>query len=240
MRLKNIPASVQMLLISILISLLTLVLFLLSKFVNRTNSQPIETWERAPITVIIDAGHGGEDGGTSGKNGILEKELNLDIAKKLNALFGAAGVNTVMTRSDDRLLYDPLSDYKGRKKILDMQKRLKIAYEYENAIFISIHMNSFPEEKYSGLQVYFSKNNAESERLAKSVQRTTAFYLMPKNNRKIKLGKDIFLLDRISSPAILIECGFLSNTKECELLCTEEYRNELAFWIFYSIISEIQ
>ena len=162
MTIKKIPSAFQMLLISLIIAILMLSLLFLSQLVNRSNRQPMVTWNESPITVIIDAGHGGEDGGTSGENGVLEKELNLDLAKRVNELFKAAGINTVMTRDEDRLLYDPLSDYKGRKKILDMQERLRIASKHDNAIFISIHMNSFPEKKYSGLQVYYSNNNTDS------------------------------------------------------------------------------
>lgn len=240
MTIKKIPSAFQMLLISLIIAILMLSLLFLSQLVNRSNRQPMVTWNESPITVIIDAGHGGEDGGTSGENGVLEKELNLDLAKRVNELFKSAGINTVMTRDEDRLLYDPLSDYKGRKKILDMQERLRIASKHDNAIFISIHMNSFPEKKYSGLQVYYSNNNTDSERIANAVQKTTAFYLTPANDRKIKIGKDIYLLDRLHIPALLIECGFLSNPEECARLSTEEYRNELAFWIFYAVIAEIQ
>ena len=240
MTIKKIPSAFQMLLISLIIALLMLSLLFLSQLVNRSNRQPMVTWNESPITVIIDAGHGGVEGGTSGENGVLEKELNLDLAKRVNELFKAAGINTVMTRDEDRLLYDPLSDYKGRKKILDMQERLRIASKHDNAIFISIHMNSFPEKKYSGLQVYYSNNNTDSERIANAVQKTTAFYLTPANDRKIKIGKDIYLLDRLHIPALLIECGFLSNPEECARLSTEEYRNELAFWIFYAVIAEIQ
>ena len=240
MTIKKIPSAFQMLLISLIIAILMLSLLFLSQLVNRSNRQPMVTWNESPITVIIDAGHGGEDGGTSGENGVLEKELNLDLAKRVNELFKAAGINTVMTRDEDRLLYDPLSDYKGRKKILDMQERLRIASKHDNAIFISIHMNSFPEKKYSGLQVYYSNNNTDSERISNAVQKTTAFYLTPANDRKIKIGKDIYLLDRLHIPALLIECGFLSNPEECARLSTEEYRNELAFWIFYAVIAEIQ
>jgi N-acetylmuramoyl-L-alanine amidase len=144
-----------------------------------------------------------------------------------------------MTRNDDRLLYDPLSDYKGRKKILDMHERLRIANSCENAVFLSVHMNSFPQEKYCGLQVYYSRNSIDSMRFAESVQGTVSKYLQPQNERKIKQGKDIFLLDRLKMPAILVECGFLSNKDECSLLSTEEYRDKLAFWIFYSIMCEI-
>lgn len=229
-----------MLFIAFVIAICTIGLLLLSSYVNRKQPNPIDVWKEKGVTVILDAGHGGEDGGASGKNGVLEKDLNLDLTKRICDLLDSAGINTVMTRTDDRLLYDPLSDYKGRKKILDMQERLKIANGSEDAIFVSVHMNSFPQEKYSGLQVYYSKNNADSVDLARSVQQNVSTYLQPDNQREIKPGNDIFLLDRLSSPAILIECGFLSNEEECNLLSTEEYRDKLAFYIFYSIISEIQ
>jgi N-acetylmuramoyl-L-alanine amidase len=229
----------QMLFIAFIIAILMLSLLLLSGYVSRMREIPTEVWSEEPITVIIDAGHGGEDGGTSGQNGILEKDLNLDVAKKLDSLLRSAGINTVMTRNDDRLLYDPLSDYKGRKKILDMHERLRIANSCENAVFLSVHMNSFPQEKYCGLQVYYSRNSIDSMRFAESVQGTVSKYLQPQNERKIKQGKDIFLLDRLKMPAILVECGFLSNKDECSLLSTEEYRDKLAFWIFYSIMCEI-
>ena len=239
MKQRYVNASMQMLFIAFIIAILMLSLLLLSGYVSRMREIPTEVWSEEPITVIIDAGHGGEDGGTSGQNGILEKDLNLDVAKKLDSLLRSAGINTVMTRNDDRLLYDPLSDYKGRKKILDMHERLRIANSCENAVFLSVHMNSFPQEKYCGLQVYYSRNSIDSMRFAESVQGTVSKYLQPQNERKIKQGKDIFLLDRLKMPAILVECGFLSNKDECSLLSTEEYRDKLAFWIFYSIMCEI-
>lgn len=239
MKHRYVNASMQMLFIAFIIAILMLSLLLLSGYVSRMREIPTEVWSEEPITVIIDAGHGGEDGGTSGQNGILEKDLNLDVAKKLDSLLRSAGINTVMTRNDDRLLYDPLSDYKGRKKILDMHERLRIANSCENAVFLSVHMNSFPQEKYCGLQVYYSRNSIDSMRFAESVQGTVSKYLQPQNERKIKQGKDIFLLDRLKMPAILVECGFLSNKDECSLLSTEEYRDKLAFWIFYSIMCEI-
>ena len=239
MKQRYVNASMQMLFIAFIIAILMLSLLLLSGYVSRMREIPTEVWSEEPITVIIDAGHGGEDGGTSGQNGILEKDLNLDVAKKLDSLLRSAGINTVMTRNDDRLLYDPLSDYKGRKKILDMHERLRIANSCENAVFLSVHMNSFPQEKYCGLQVYYSRNSIDSMRFAESVQGTVSKYLQPQNERKIMQGKDIFLLDRLKMPAILVECGFLSNKDECSLISTEEYRDKLAFWIFYSIMCEI-
>ncbi len=145
-----------------------------------------------------------------------------------------------MTRSEDKLLYDPLSDYKGRKKILDAKERIRIVNECENPVFVSIHMNAFPESKYRGLQVYYSKNDPFSADLAEAVQSSVHELIQKDNGRKTKAARDIFLLDRISSPAILIECGFLSNPEEATLLSEEEYQNLLSFVIFYSILSEIQ
>lgn len=183
--------------------------------------------KKLPV-VIIDAGHGGEDGGTIGVNGCYEKDINLKIAKKLEILLGNAGIQTVMTRSEDILLYDRNVDYKGKKKILDLAARLKISEQYENAIFVSIHMNSFPEAKYNGLQVYYSPNDKRSVLLADKIQLMTKELLMPENSRKTKTsGGKIYLLDQIALPAVLIECGFLSNPEECKKLCDETYQKEL-------------
>ena len=187
-------------------------------------------------TIVIDAGHGGEDGGASLYGGAPEKELNLRIAKDLRDMLALLGFKVVMTRTDDTLLYDKNSDYHGHKKSMDLANRLKIARETENAILISIHMNAFPETKYSGLQVYYSKNEANSQNLALLVQELNKSLLSPENERKIKqAGSNIYLLDRFDRTAILIECGFLSNDTERELLNTAEYRQKLSA-VFLSAI----
>ena len=186
--------------------------------------------------IIIDAGHGGEDGGAIGVDGTLEKDLNLYIAQVLRDMLVSCGYSVVMTRNEDKMLYDPTSDYKGRKKALDLAQRVKIANSYENSIFISIHMNSFPQEQYSGLQVYYSKNSTLSKSLADSVQSLIHENIQTENGRKTKqAGSNIFVLDRISNPAILIECGFISNHKECADLSQNEYRQKLSLGIFSAI-----
>lgn len=186
--------------------------------------------------IIIDAGHGGEDGGAIGNNGVIEKDLNLSIARDLRDMLISCGYTVIMTRDGDKMLYDPNSDYKGRKKALDLAERVKIANSYENSIFISIHMNSFPQEQYSGLQVYYSKNSPLSKDLADNIQTLIRDSLQPNNDRKTKqAGSNIFVLDRISDPAVLIECGFLSNPNECAELSKKEYRQELALGIFSAI-----
>lgn len=188
--------------------------------------------------VIIDAGHGGEDSGAIGRNGVLEKDLNLKIALELNTLLTSAGIETRLTRTEDILLYDKNSDYEGHKKKLDMTERLRIVQEYENAVFISIHMNSFPQERYSGLQVYYSQNSPLSIDLAQTVQELTKKNLQPDNDRKIKCsGEDIYLLHKITHPAILIECGFLSNASECQSLCSDEYRSRLCMTLYCAILN---
>lgn len=196
--------------------------------------------EPLPYTVVIDAGHGGEDGGTQSATGLEEKTVNLEIAHMLDTMLRTAGIPTVMTRTEDILLYDRNADYKGHKKMLDLAARRQIAEDTEGAIFISIHMNAFPEEKYRGLQVFYSPHDTQSQVLAQTVQTETKRLLQPDNQRKIKKAtSSIYLLDRLHCPAILIECGFLSNPEEAAHLGTEEYRKQLAFVLFCAVMSHI-
>jgi len=197
---------------------------------------PTETMFR-PFTVVLDAGHGGEDGGASSKDGILEKDLNLSIAFLLKDMLEANGVTVVMTRTDDRLLYDRNSNYEGRKKALDLSARKKIAEETSNSIFVSIHMNAYPAAQYSGLQVWYSPNHPHSKTVADTIQSTVKNTLQPLNERHTKAAtSSIFLLHHLQTPAVLIECGFLSNPQEAALLNTKEYRQQLAFSIFLAIM----
>ena len=195
---------------------------------------------RTPV-IVIDAGHGGEDAGAVAQDGTLEKDLNLKIALCLEALCEINGNSAVLTREDDRLLYDyygELNDYTGKKKIYDLKNRVKIANEQEDAIFVSIHMNNFSSSKYSGTQIYFSPNNPSSEMLARTLQNSTRTYLQPSNNRQIKRAdSSIYVLNSLPCPAVLIECGFLSNEGELEKLKDESYRAKLSLVIFSGILS---
>ena len=218
----------------LLFSLLFCAILSLLIFVGGKTNERYETADAdakpdgAPV-VIIDAGHGGEDGGTIGKNGVYEKDINLSIALLLRDMLAANGIETVLTRSEDILLYDKNSNYHGQKKIQDLATRRRIAESYENAVFVSIHMNAFPEEKYSGLQVYYSKNDETSKALAENIQGLTKEKLMPANERKCKAAdSNIYLLDRLDCPAVLVECGFLSNPAECARLSDSEYQKQLA------------
>ncbi len=191
------------------------------------------------ITVVLDAGHGGEDGGCEG-NGLVEKDLNLDITLRVALLLREQGVNVVLTRDTDILLYDINSDYEGKKKYQDVRRRLEIAQSQENPLLISIHMNSFSQSKYSGLQVWYSKNDARSKILANLIQSGAKNELQPNNKRIIKEAtSSIFLLYNATFPAVLIECGFLSNSDEARALGDAEYRQQLANVIFKSIMTYI-
>ena len=191
------------------------------------------------VTVIIDAGHGGEDGGAVGTvNGqsIHEKDINLSISLMLRDLLEANGVNVVMTRTEDVLLYDRNTNFQGRKKVLDLAARLHVGQSIENAVFVSIHMNAFPQSQYKGLQVYYSPNHSASACLAQGIQERVAGQLQKDNHRGIKRAdSSIYLLEHLRCPAVLVECGFLSNVEECAALADPKYQQKLAFSLFCSV-----
>ncbi len=195
---------------------------------------------RPPITcVVIDPGHGGEDGGASSASGLVEKDANLAVALALRDILEAAGVPTVLTRTEDKLLYDRNADYQGRKKVLDLAARRTIAEATEGCLFVSIHMNAFPVEKYAGMQVWYGVADPRAQEIAASIQ-AGSMQLTPDNHRKIKpAGSNIYLLDRLACPAILVECGFLSNPAEATRLADEDYRRAVAGVIGVSILSVI-
>ena len=189
-------------------------------------------------TVIIDAGHGGEDGGASSAAGLVEKDVTLEIALFLRDLLEKNGVTVIMTRDDDRLLYDRNTNYQGRKKKLDLAARLAIADSTPDAIFISIHMNSFTDPRYSGLQVWYSPNNSDSLPLAELIRSKNAEKLQPDNTRKTKAAtSSINLLHNAKCPAVLVECGFLSNRDEAALFETREYRQSVALMLSEAVVA---
>lgn len=193
--------------------------------------------------LIIDAGHGGEDAGAVAFDGTLEKDLNLQIASLIKVLCDLNGTKSVMTRTEDALLYDyygDLEDYTGQKKLYDLKNRVKIANEYEGAVYLGIHMNKFSIPKYSGTQVYFSSNNSSSELFARRVQNQARAYLQPDNNRAIKRAdSSIYVLNSLFCPAILVECGFLSNEAELESLKSTTYQARLALVLFSSSLAQL-
>ena len=186
--------------------------------------------------IILDAGHGGCDGGTVASDGTVEKEINLSIVKKIDAVCKAAGIQTVLTRTDDRSIHDPEITSVRKQKISDIHNRLRIMEQTENSIFVSIHQNHFDRSKFWGAQVFYSGNDPQSKILAQSIQNAVVQSIQPENTRTIKRsGTEIYLLYHAVRPAVMVECGFMSNPDELAHLKTDAYRQKLALTIFNGI-----
>lgn len=187
--------------------------------------------------IVLDAGHGGIDGGCSSVNGVAEKGINLNILLTLRDMLKATGFETDVTRDTDRSIHDKGIEGIANQKSSDMDNRLKKFNEHENAICLSIHQNQFTDSKYSGAQMFYSPNISQSEQIAKSVQDKFVAYLQPENKREIKeCGKELFLCHFSENPTVMIECGFLSNPEEAALLETEEYQRKVAFTIYSALV----
>lgn len=184
--------------------------------------------------IIVDAGHGGGDGGAVSDSGLLEKELNLELSLTLRDMLCAAGYDVIMTRSDDSMLTweDAPSAKSG-----DLRARTEIASANPDALFVSIHMNKFPSASVHGVQLYYSPNHPASKSIASAIRDGVRAQLQPWNERPLKeAGSNIYVLDRIRSPAVLVECGFLSNAGEAAMLSHAEYRQALALVICSSLL----
>ncbi len=191
--------------------------------------------EALPV-VILDAGHGGEDGGAISADGVAEKTLNLSITLRLGDMLSASGVSVIYTRTEDDGLYAGAE--KGHRKMTDLRNRLAVWQANPNAMLVSIHMNTFPAEKYHGTQVFYSRHNADSEVLANAMQTAVKTYLQPDNTRQIKPAtSSIYLLDHCNGIAVLAECGFLSNIDEASRLSNAAYQEQLAAVLCASILN---
>lgn len=182
---------------------------------------PVERLHR----IVIDPGHGGEDGGAISCTGRSESGYNLEIALRLNDLLQLLGYDTVMIRSTDTSVYTSGQTI-SQKKVSDLKQRVRIVDRTYNALLLSIHQNTFPEEKYSGAQVFYGKAQG-SEELAKEMQEALVSTLNPGSSRKAKQGSGIYLLDKINATGVLIECGFLSNRQEEARLRSPDYQKKL-------------
>ncbi len=192
-------------------------------------------------TVIIDAGHGGVDGGTQSADGTLEKDLNLLIATKVNEYLKSFGVSTLMTRMTDISIHDDSAQTIRAKKISDLKNRLNIISSTPDSVFVSIHQNHFSQTKYSGTQIFYSPNNPDSINLAECIRLAVTKELQPNNTRELKKsGTEIYLLYHSKTPSVMVECGFLSNTEESAKLKTNEYQNKIAYFIASGILNYLK
>lgn len=175
--------------------------------------------------IVIDAGHGGADPGKIGQSGTLEKEINLAIARKLQARLKQEGFQVVMTREEDMGLY---SEGAGNRKREDMEARVRIITEADPELVVSIHQNSFTAADCKGAQVFYYKDSEESKRLAEGLQKLFPEVLQDGNTRQAKENTDYYLLRKTSCPIVIAECGFLSNPTEEALLVSDAYQEKVA------------
>lgn len=183
-------------------------------------------------TLVFDAGHGGMDGGAVAGDGTIEQEINLSIAIRCRELAEFCGVPAVLTRENTQSLqYDPEKTIR-ENKVADTRARAEITQNTQNPMFISIHLNKFSDASYRGAQVFWSQNNPTGQTLAESIQNSLIQGIQDGNQRTAKQAADnIWLMNTLTCPAVIVECGFLSNVQETALLKQETYQQMLALCI---------
>lgn len=185
--------------------------------------------------IIIDPGHGGADGGAVSKDGLVEKEITLKIAKFLRDYLQEGGAYVIMTREEDEDLADPNTEKLSKRKAEDLMKRVHLIKIKQADAVVSIHLNAFPQSRYSGAQTFYHPSRQENKRLASFIQQSLIEQL--KNTDRVPKQKgDVYLLKESPVPTALVEVGFLSNPEETALLRDEGYQKKLAASIYYGII----
>ena len=191
-------------------------------------------------TVILDAGHGGEDGGATSASGSKESGINLNIVLKTEALMAFLGVRTELTRSDDRSIHSEGASTIHEKKVSDLKNRVEFVNNTPDAMLISVHQNHFTDSRYSGAQVFYDGGDI-SRQWGEGTQEVLRQVLDPDNGRAAKAIPDnVYLFSHISCPAILVECGFLSNGEEASLLLTDAYQRKISLALTGAYLQEIQ
>lgn len=222
--------------------ILTVLLVLAMVVLARESAQFVSTIEEhtknssaksETITVVIDAGHGGIDPGKVGVNNALEKDINLAIALKLERNLRENGINVVMTRTEDKGLYE---EGESNKKVRDMKNRLAIIEEAKPVLAVSIHQNSYPDPTVSGVQVFYYKDSVKSKEAAEIMQSQLIETLNPDKKRAAKDNSSYYLLKKTSVPIMIVECAFMSNPTEADLLIQDAYQERVAWAIYMGIM----
>ena len=196
----------------------------------------IQNTAKLTPTVIIDAGHGGFDGGAVAGDGTVEKDINLEISLKLASILRINGFEVIMTRFKDTGT-DSISGSVAARKKNDLNNRLLLMEKNPDAIYVSVHLNKFTTSAASGAQVFYTPNFKEAYDLSLLVQKSVVDRLQPENTREVKQGTSAtYLLKNAKVPAIIVECGFLSNKSDLEKLKSEDYQSQMAFAIASGIM----
>lgn len=196
----------------------------------------VSSWPSNKITIVLDAGHGGFDGGVVGKTtGVKESDINLAITKATKTYLKKAGYNVVLTRSNSEGLYSVTDK---NKKLADFKKRKEIIEQSKPALVVSIHQNFYPIESVSGPQVFYWEKSEVSKEYARIIQNTIN---AGTGGKRVAMKGDYYILQCTEYPSVLIECGFLSNPTEEKLLVSAEYQQKMAYLIYsgiHTIISD--
>lgn len=188
-------------------------------------------------TVILDAGHGGEDSGAIAVDGTYEKDINLQICKRLALIFELLGIKYIEIRTEDISVGDTSLDTIRKRKVSDINKRYEIINNTPDSILLSIHQNNFPVEKYNGVQVFYALAET-SDILADFIQQSVVNNLQSDNNRKIKqCDNSVFLLNKAKVPSVMVECGFISNNFELSQLKSDSYQLQISYFITKGLIN---
>lgn len=192
--------------------------------------------EKEKVRIVIDAGHGGKDPGKVGINGALEKDINLQIALKLKQFLEEEDVEVVLTREEDAGLYD---ENASNKKVQDMKRRVELIEDAAPLLTISIHQNSYHEENVHGAQVFYYTGSEKGKELAEIIQQALLNGADFDNKRSAKANDSYYLLKKTSTPIVIVECGFLSNSEEAQKLAADYYQEKLAWAIHMGILQYI-
>ena len=222
----------------VFIILITIIVSVVSFAINSKPENTISTVS-LPVsgkTIVLDAGHGYPDEGAESINGVTEASINLIITKKVQSLLEQSGCNIILTRSDENGIYNLESNTLREKKVTDIKNRVKIGNESSADVFISIHLNKIPQSQYYGWQTFFKENDEKSEQLAKSLQEELNNSIQKENKREALKITGKYIIDHVEIPIAIVECGFLSNPEEEQLLQQSEYQDKLAWGIYNGIM----
>ena len=218
--------------------LIMIIVSTISFRVNRKQENTVQTVS-LPVsgkTIVLDAGHGYPDSGAESSNGVSEASINLIITQKVQSLLEQSGCTVILTRSDENGIYNIEANTLREKKVTDIKNRVKIGNESSADAFISIHLNKIPQSQYYGWQAFYKVNNKDSEELAKSLQEELNSSIQRENKRQALKITGKYIIEHVEIPISIIECGFLSNPEEEQLLQQDEYQNKLAWGIYNGIM----
>ena len=222
----------------ILIISMFFITIIITAYVNTPKYEIIPTMS-APVsnkTIVLDAGHGTPDEGAQNNEGMTEAKVNLEIAYKIKKLLEECGAKVILTRSDDNAIYDENAKTIGQKKVSDIKNRVKIGNESSADIFVSIHLNKISDTRCKGWQTFYNIRNENSKKLATSIQDSLNDTIKIENKRKPQKLTDVYIMKNVEIPITIVECGFLSNKEDANLLKTDEYQEKLAWGIYGGIM----